>query len=256
MRSLSERAGFVPLPGVLPPVALNPRSNRLLASLPGEMLQELSRDLEPVYLQRGMTMSRFVERGGYLYLPTGAVFAVLCSTGAGCNGQYAMIGHEGGFGVPVGPDLDLLRPHRIRVQVAGGALRLPASIFDRLRGTLLHRRLQRFHCVLMGQIRQTADCNREHLVVERLCRWLLMLHDRVGQGELPVSPEFIFRRICAPREELDRVVGALERLGMLRLEDDRIFLLDRPALEASTCGCYERLRQEQRFVLRPGHLIP
>lgn len=44
---------------------------------------------------------------------------------------------------------------------------------------------------LFGQIAQAAACNRLHSNEERLSRWLLMSHDRVGTDEFAITHEFL-----------------------------------------------------------------
>lgn len=58
-------------------------------------------------------------------------------------------------------------------------------------GPKLERELQRFSMILGMQSTQLAACNRLHEVVERLARWLLMSHDRIGGETLPLTQEFL-----------------------------------------------------------------
>ena len=77
---------------------------------------------------------------------------------------------------------------RMRRGRAAGRVRARAP---RLRALLL-RYAQAFH----AQVAQTAACNGQHAVDERLARWLLMAHDRAGGDEFPVTPR-VRRRSCS-----------------------------------------------------------
>ena len=53
------------------------------------------------------------------------------------------------------------------------------------RGGAVQRLLLRYTQALITQISQTAVCNRLHSEEKRLCRWLLLSHDRVQSDEYP-----------------------------------------------------------------------
>ena len=71
--------------------------------------------------------------------------------------------------------------YRAVVQGAGSAMRMPIAVlrkeFDA--SIALHRGVLRFTHALMGQIAQTAGCNRFHRAEMRLARWLLVTRDRL-----------------------------------------------------------------------------
>jgi len=60
-----------------------------------------------------------------------------------------------------------------RDRISRDALRKELRRCDTLRQILLQ-----YTAALLIQIAQTAVCNKFHSVEERLCRWLLMAHDR------------------------------------------------------------------------------
>jgi hypothetical protein len=49
-------------------------------------------------------------------------------------------------------------------------------------------RLLRYSQVATMEVTQITACNRLHEVEERLARWLLMGHDRIGSDRLPTHP--------------------------------------------------------------------
>jgi len=44
---------------------------------------------------------------------------------------------------------------------------------------------------LMSQVQQTVACNALHTKEKRMCRWLLMMHDRADGDALPYTHEFL-----------------------------------------------------------------
>jgi CRP-like cAMP-binding protein len=55
---------------------------------------------------------------------------------------------------------------------------------------------------MITQISQTAVCNRLHSVEKRLCRRLLLSHDRVESDELLMTQEFISNMLGGRRESV------------------------------------------------------
>src|SRR6185436_7764255 len=93
-------------------------------------------------------------------------------------------------------------PNRAVVQGSGEALKLPATTMRKefSRGGEFQHLLLRYTQGLLTQISQTAVCNRLHSVEQRLCRWLLMTHDRTRSDELQMTQEFISNMLGVRRE--------------------------------------------------------
>ena len=49
------------------------------------------------------------------------------------------------------------------------------------------------------EVTQIAACNRLHEIDERLARWLLMSHDRIGNDILPLTQEFLAQMLGTRR---------------------------------------------------------
>ena len=94
------------------------------------------------------------------------------------------------------------------------------------------------------QISQTAVCNRLHVAEQRLCRWLLMCHDRVDVDELQMTQEFISNMLGGRRETVTVAAGRLQDAGLIRYARGHIAILDRRGLEAAACECYPIVEAE------------
>ena len=109
--------------------------------------------------------------------------------------------------------------------------------FDRA-GPLQHL-LLRYTQALITQMAQTAVCNRHHSVEQQLCRWLLLSLDRLASNELSMTQELIANMLGVRREGVTEAAGKLQKLGLIKYSRGRIKVLDRPALEAHACECYQ-----------------
>jgi Crp-like helix-turn-helix domain len=134
--------------------------------------------------------------------------------------------------------------NRAVVLVTGGAFRMKAKLLKQefARGGALQRSLLRYTQALITQISQTPECNRLHAVEKRLCRWMLLCHDRVKADELLMTQEFISNVLGGRRESVTVAAGHLQDAGLIRYTQGHIRILDR----SRPLGCCASARPERR----------
>jgi CRP-like cAMP-binding protein len=137
------------------------------------------------------------------------------------------------------------------VQGAGDALRMTATAMqdEFNRGGAFQLTLLRYTQALITQISQTAVCNRLHTTEQRLCRWMLMTHDRTRSDELQMTHEFISHMLGIQREAVTIVAGRLQNKGAITYKRGHIRILSRRVLEESSCECYEVVRIEHHRLI-------
>ena len=125
-------------------------------------------------------------------------------------------------------------------QVGGRTMRMDASTFvaELERLSSFRRLVQRYIQALFGQISQAAACNRLHSNEERLSRWLLMSHDRVGVDSFPITHEFLGQMLGSRRATVTLSAGLLQAAGLIRYHRGRVTIVDREGLEGVACECY------------------
>jgi CRP-like cAMP-binding protein len=230
----------------------SPKTNRIVASLPPEDGERLAKALQPVTFALGDVV---YESGGHLqhvYFPTTSVVSLLYTMENGSTAEMGLAGNDGVVGVALFLGGDTT-PNRAVVQVAGGAFRMPAKLLleEFARGGPLQRALLRYTQALITQISQTAVCNRLHDVEQRLCRWLLLCHDRVKTNELEMTQEFISNMLGGRRESVTVAAGRLQDAGLINYARGHIAILDRQALERTACECYRIVRDELERLYGP-----
>jgi CRP-like cAMP-binding protein len=94
-----------------------------------------------------------------------------------------------------------------------------------------------------SQTTQTAACNGRHDLEQRLARWLLMAHDRADGDEFQITQDFLALMLCVYRPSVSVAVRTLQRAGMIRSRRGRMTVLDRGALEETTCDCYRVVKR-------------
>ena len=152
-------------------------------------------------------------------------------------------------------------PNRAVVQIAGGAFRMKARVLqdEFKRSGPFQRLMLRYTQALITQISQTAVCNRLHPVEKRLCRWLLLCHDRLQSDNIEMTQEFISNMLGGRRESVTVAAGRLQDAGLIHYSRGHIAILDRKGLEAAVCECYRIVKDESDRLLgtdTSGHFRP
>jgi Mn-dependent DtxR family transcriptional regulator len=101
----------------------------------------------------------------------------------------------------------------------------------------------------MAQTVQTAACNKHHSLEQQLCRWLLLSLDRLPSNELVMTQQLIANMMGVKQPVVLQVERKLEADGLIKQEDGRITVLNRPGLEMATCECYQAVKTEYARLL-------
>ncbi len=219
--------------------AREPSLSKLLAALPGEEYRRLRPDLEPVRLGFNEVIYESGEPIRYVYFPSNALVSMLAVLEDGATVEVGMVGGQGVVGIPAVLG-DARATNWTVVQVAGSAMRMRARSLKEWFGASepFARLLAHYYGALVTQISQRAVCNARHTVTQRLCTWLLMAHDRLGDTRLPLTQDLISRRLGSRRASVTKAVNDLQALGIITHGRGYTTIVDRPKLEALGCECY------------------
>ncbi len=185
------------------------------------------------------------RRMTHIYFPTSSVISLIYTMEEGATAEMGLVGNEGVVGIALFMGGETT-PNQAVVQVAGGALRMKAQAMleEFRRGGPFQLALLRYTQALITQISQTAVCNRLHPVEQRLCRWLLMIRDRLPSDEVLMTQEFIAHVLGVRREGVTAAAHHLQKAGLIRYCHGHITILDRKGLEAAACECYRVVKDE------------
>jgi CRP-like cAMP-binding protein len=217
--------------------------NRLLAELPRKDLKRLLSHLEPVSLKLGEVL---YEPGGQIrhcYFPNDGVVSLLTVLEPHKAAEVGMIGQEGlvGMSAAVGINVSQLRAV---VQGPGSAMRMTAAGLQKefAASDSLHRGLFRFNHSLIGQVAQTAACNRFHKAEMRLARWLLVTRDRLRSESFHLTHQFLSLMIGVRRVGVTNAAGSLAKRKLISYSRGNIRILNPKGLQAASCECYETVK--------------
>ena len=233
--------------------AQSPYRNEILAALPPAELELLLPLLTRVEWENGEPLLDpeqpiehiyFVERG----------FASMVAEAGGAV-EVGLAGRETIIGFAALFDPGAISFNRVFIQTPGGGFRVPASIMrEKLHAmptllVLIFRSLQ----VQMALTAQTAACNVQHGLPERLARWLLLAHDRTEGNELYLTQTFLAVMLAVRRSGVTKAAAALRRDGLIESGRGHIRIINRPGLERTACDCYQRVRDFAALMSRTVH---
>src|SRR5580698_8683559 len=220
--------------------------NTILRGLPRTESARVFSSLEFVRLRLHQVLHETGEAIKSGYFLNDGMSSVLTVQPDGESVEVGLIGKEGFVGLPVifGFKTSALR---IITQGDGTAYRVDVGILRNLlpHCPTLERQLQRYSMILGIQSTQLAACNRLHDVEERLARWLLMSHDRIGGKTLPLTQEFLAQMLGTRRSTVSVAAGILQRAGMISYTRGNVTILSKAKLEATACECYEIIRLQK-----------
>jgi CRP-like cAMP-binding protein len=227
------------------PSKSRPITNRLLAALPTKEYQALQRQLEEIPLVFEKILYRPLELVSDVYFPNSGIVSLLAGDNERATLEVGLVGREGmvGLNVFLGVSYSI---NRAVVQGVGSAMKMKGTALRKAcnNGGALPLLLQRYSHSVMTQITQSAVCNQFHSVDARLARWLLMTHDRMGDDEFQLTQEFLSNMLGVRREGVSKAASELQKQKLIRYSRGRLKVLDRPGLEAISCGCYQIIRDE------------
>lgn len=190
---------------------------------------------EPVYEIEDVIQS--------VYFPINAVVSDCSLMVDGSSAEITLTGSEGVVGISAIFG-DQTARHCASVLIAGEALKIETAIIRELvsknesvRTPLLH-----FYHQLLRQISQRAVCNGRHTLLQRFCNWLLLVDERAGREEIPLTHETIARKLGARRAGVTNVAGLMQELKAISYTRGTIHIHDYEILKGQACECFNAIQ--------------
>jgi CRP-like cAMP-binding protein len=219
--------------------AFGAHQNHLLACLPTEDLNRWKSRLEMVELSRNQILYSAGCATEYVYFPTTALVSLITITREGASAEVAVVGNDGVVGISFLMGCDFAATEAM-VQSAGRAFRISARF---VKGEIeqscgVMKVVMLYAQTMLGQMAQTATCNRYHSIDQQFSRRLLQGLDRLPSDELEMTHEMAANLLGVRREGITVAANKLKDEGLIRYSRGRIVVLDRERLEENACECY------------------
>ena len=223
--------------------------NLLHDSLPLSARRSCVEAAEPVEVRAGEELVTQGDRSKYAFFPAGAVCSLTMGLRTGDKAECASVGAEGMIG------LSLLAtpprsPFAAVVQIPGRGYRVPLPAMNEL--LQQHRPLRDAVFVYAGfalnVVGRSVACNSYHSIVQRLARWLLILHDRAERDELALTHDMLSQMLAATRPRVSLAAAKLRSLDTIDYQRGVVRILDRKRLEQAACECYDATRRYRQVL--------
>lgn len=225
--------------------------NSLLRFISADGLERLSAGMRTVDLASQQVLYRPGERISSIYFPDTAVLCMLTTMEDGRSLESATVGYEGASWVSASLGSPTM-PCQTMVCVGGTARKVKARLVEneiRQNGQFHDLLTEYSHALLIASLR-TGACNAMHTMTQRCSRWMLMTLDRTTTPRFTITQEFLASLIGCNRPGLNGILGELERSGCIATTRGHIEVIDRVALEAATCECYQILHRNEQEMER------
>jgi CRP-like cAMP-binding protein len=227
--------------------------NRLLNRLSKNEYKSLIRSEKAVSLAHGdeVYWEDSVRGLSHVYFPTSGMISLTVLMEDGEEVEAGTVGNEGMIGISVAHGLDF-SPTKAISQISGEGLRVPVSAFLKAlkSGEALDRLVRRYTAYSLRYANQTVACNLLHSVEERICRWLLMCHDRAGKDEFALTHEFLAEMLGVRRPTVTAIAGMLQTAALITYRRGVIRVVHRKKLEAASCECYAVTKAFYNRIMR------
>src|SRR6202161_2028597 len=228
------------------------QGNRLLDALETASRKRIDPHLEAVKFKLGAVVC---DAGGLLkhaYFPEGAVLSLLTVLENGSAIETANIGREGAFGL-FAAMYSRVSFNRCLVQMEGAMVRCPIELLrsEFKRSEHVRDLFVSYSETLLSQVQQTVACNAMHTTEEKMCRWLLMMHDRAEGEVLTYTHEFLSHMLGANRKSVTLAALSMQANGLISYRRGKIRVVDRAGLEQASCECYAIVRERFDAFLTP-----
>jgi CRP-like cAMP-binding protein len=213
--------------------------NRLLAALPPADFGLLTPHFQKVSFEPDAVLVRSGDELDHIYFPHSGAIAFMVDMPDGQTVATTLMGREGALA-----SLSVLGPSRSSVtaiaRVAGTASLISAAKFRvaYARSAAIRHVVQVHARSLLLQLQHVAACNALHRVDGRMARWLLQLHDRVPDDQLPLTQDALAQLLG-----VRRTMSKLRAAGAIPSNRRGFVEVDRARLESVACECYALMQR-------------
>jgi CRP-like cAMP-binding protein len=229
------------------PRATAPFNSNSLFQSQNHFLGELGRDafeaVEPYLLKASFCAGQVLVEAGepvdMVYFPSSAVLSTVTILRDGRSVEGMTIGREGVAGA-IGALGGAPEHAQIVCQIPGHGHKMLASVFRKevSERPSLQQAVLRFIQRDMAQLQQMAACNASHTVNQRLARWLLLYHDRVGGPTIAATQGHLSAMLGVQRTTVTLIARQFKMAGMIRYARGNIEIVSRSGLLNLSCDCY------------------
>jgi CRP-like cAMP-binding protein len=219
-----------------------PMHNRIILGTEPEAQMFIAERSEIRPLVQGATLYRMGEPVTHAIFPQLGILSMLADMSNGRSVEKASIGNEGfvGFTYLMGCPASI---SRIDVQVPGYASWVAIDHLNEAMGRFegVRRIMLLYAAGFIVQLLENVACSTVHRADQRVAGWLLLAHDRMLRSRFPMTQDALAAALGLRRATVSQICSDLARSKAIAYSRGMISVLDRAAMRAHACECYDRI---------------
>jgi CRP-like cAMP-binding protein len=223
-------------------------ANFILNRVDPDTAARLQPHLSLVHLRHAQVLVDTHQRVQKVYFPHSGIISNVVQLSNGGSIETGMIGNDGAFGAGQALD-DRVSLNRVVIQVPGTASVIESGRLCELALALpeLRALLMKYEQFFFAQVQQAVACNAVHNVEKRICKWLLRMHDLVGE-DLPLTQEFLAEMMGVRRTSVTEIAGELQKQGLITYRRGHIHISDIDQMREHACECDDAIHSHYRKI--------
>jgi CRP-like cAMP-binding protein len=218
--------------------------NHLIDLLPKKTQESLQAKAQLIELTLSQVICTADSPFDYIYFPVDGFISVTQSLNEHPAIEVGMVGREGVLGAESVLGI-ANNPFGALVQGAGSAWQIGIGDFlaEIKNRPELSKLINSYLAVRIKQLGLSAACEHFHEIDQRLAKWLLMSQDRAQSPTFSMTHEFISLMLGVRRVGITTTAADFRRRGLIEYHRGEIKVINRTALQAEACSCYEKNRK-------------
>ncbi len=176
----------------------------------------------------------------HVYFPMNGFISLIQNIDQHPSIEVGMIGREGVLGAEVVLGMNV-SPFGALVQGVGNAFKISTDDFltEVNKNPELKMVINHYLLVRINQLGLSVGCEHFHSIASRLAKWLLMSQDRAQSDRFMMTHEFISLMLGVRRVGVTTTAADFKRRGLIDYHRGEMQVIDRAALKAEACSCYQ-----------------
>ncbi len=179
-----------------------------------------------------------------VYFPSNCFISVIQRIEGASSIEVGIIGREGLLGSEIALGVST-NSFGSLVQGPGNAWKIDAKDFiSQIKKSLAFTDIiNSYIAVRLSQLGLSIACEHFHEIGPRLAKWLLMSQDRAQSDSFFMTHEFISLMLGVRREGITGAAVDFRRRSLIDYHRGEMKILNRVALKAEACSCYQKNRK-------------
>jgi CRP-like cAMP-binding protein len=227
--------------------------NHLIKLLPKRAQEQFLSKAMLTELNLSQVMCTADRRIEFIYFPVDGFISITQCIDEHPPIEVGMVGREGVLGAESALGLEN-NPFGALVQGSGSAWKIKTKDFlsEIKNSPELNGLIKKYLAVRVHQLGLSAACEHFHEISPRLAKWLLMSQDRAQSPTFLMTHEFISLMLGVRRVGITTTAADFRRRGLIEYHRGEMRVLNRNALKAEACSCYQKNREIYSTIIGNG----